>query len=149
MLSDAAVYGQAIITEFLENIRLELIAYMDANNRNASGRSKNSLQVVNVTGDRGQLIGADWIEFTFRGRGPGKMPPLSHIIDWCVAKGLPRSMAWIIAKRISESGTKLYREGRNIITETITPEKINALTESISRIYVAQIESDINSILAA
>jgi len=122
---------------------------MDANNRNASGRSKNSLQVVNVTGDSGQLIGADWIEFTFRGRGPGKMPPLNQIIDWCVAKGLPRSMAWIIGKRISESGTKLYREGRNIITETITPERINALTESISRIYSAQIESDINLILAA
>lgn len=149
MLSDAAVYGQAILTEFLENIRLELIAYMDANGRNATGKSKESLQVVNVTGDSGQLIGADWIEFTFRGRGPGKMPPLNQIIDWCVAKGLPRSMAWIIGKRIAESGTKLYREGRNILTETITPERINTLVESISRIYVAQIESDINLILAA
>jgi len=149
MLSDAAVYGQAIISDFLNNIRLELIAYMDSNNRNATGKSKNSLQVVNVTGNSGQLIGADWIEFTFKGRGPGKMPPLNAIIDWCVAKGLPRSMAWIIGKRIAESGTKLYREGRNIITETITPERINAFTESLAKIYAAQIESDINLILAA
>lgn len=146
---DVQVYASEIIKEFLEGIRLELIAYMDAEDRNATGRSKQSLQVVNVTGSSGQLVGASWIEYTFKGRPPGKMPPLAPIIDWCNARGLPRNIAWIVAKRISEAGTKLYQQGRNIIKETITQEKINTFVESISKIYVARLETDIKELFAA
>lgn len=149
MLSNTLILGSTLIYEFLNNIKEELIAYMDSEDRNATGKSKSSIQVINVTNSSGQLVGAAWIEYTFKGRPPGKMPPLNKIIDWCNARGLPRGVAWVIAKRISEAGTKLYQSGRNIFDEIITPEKITAFTENIAKIYVAQINSDIVNLLAA
>lgn len=149
MLSNTLILGAALINEFLENIKEELISYMDSEDRNATGKSKSSIQVINITNSSGQLVGAEWIEYTFRGRPPGKMPPLNKIIDWCNARGLPRGVAWVVAKRISEAGTKLYQSGRNIFDEIITPEKISAFTESIAKIYTAQLNSDIVNALAA
>lgn len=150
MLADIHVeIGAKLIREFLNEIRDELIAYLDSNDRNATGRSKNSLQVANVTNNTGQLQGSDSIEFVFRGRAPGKMPPLFAIIEWCSSRGLPRNMAWVIAKRIAESGTKLYRQKRNILNEVITEKKIQEFADQYADIYSAQIKSDIESLLAA
>ena len=146
---DFQTYGATIIQDFLETMKLELIAYMDSENRNATGQSKASIQVVNITGSTGQLIGAEWIAFVFKGRGPGKMPPIDKIIDWCNARGIPRNVAWVIARNISESGTKLWREKRNIFNEIITDEKINTFIESISRIYQARLNSDIQELFKA
>ena len=146
---DFQTYGATIIQDFLETMKLELIAYMDSENRNATGQSKASIQVVNITGSTGQLIGAEWIAFVFKGRGPGKMPPIDKIIDWCNARGIPRNVAWVIARNISEIGTKLWREKRNIFNEIITDEKINTFIESISRIYQARLNSDIQELFKA
>lgn len=143
------IYGSSLILEWLNSIRDELVAYMDAEDRNATGKSKASLQVVNVTATGGQLIGSDSIEFVFRGRAPGKMPPLYNIIQWCIAKGLPRQMAWVIAKRISEAGTALWRSGRNIIDEVVSEKKIQELVDSLTVIYTADIKSDIENMLTA
>lgn len=143
------VLGRELIEEFLNEIKQELIDYMDANDRNATGKSKASLQVTNITDTSGQLIGSDSIQYVFSGRGPGKMPPLSAIIDWCYARGLPRAAAWIIAKRISESGTELWRSGRNILNETITDQRIQEFTDKLTAVYTARLKSDIELEFAA
>lgn len=140
---DFETYGAAIISEFLETMKSELIAYMDSNDRNATGQSKSSIQVINVTGSTGQLVGAEWINYVFKGRAPGKMPPLDKIIDWCNARGIPRNVAWVIARNIAESGTKLWRERRNIFLEVITDEKINTFVNNLSDIYTARVKQDI------
>lgn len=145
MLADGQVFGEKIIREFLEGIRAELIAYMDAEDRNASGKSKASLQVVNVTDNMGQLVGAQWIQYVFKGRPPGKMPPLSAIVDWCNARGIPRGYAWVIAQNIAELGTKLYQQKRNIFNEIITEAKIDTFVESFAAIYTARVKSGIAS----
>ena len=142
-------YGATIINDFLNAMKEELIAYMDSNDRNATGRSKASIQVINVTGSTGKLIGAEWISFVFKGRAPGKMPPLDKIIDWCNARGIPRNVAWVIARNIMESGTKLWQSGRNIFNEVITQEKINTFVASIAVIYTARLETDIKQLFAA
>lgn len=141
--------GQKMIQEFLSEIRDELLTYMDSNDRNATGKSKASIQTANVTNNTGQLIGSDSIEFVFRGRGPGKMPPLFAIIEWCSARGLPRNVAWVIAKRIAESGTKLWRQKRNILNEVITEKRIQQFADQYAEIYSARIKSDIESLLVA
>lgn len=143
------VYGSTIINDFLTSMKDELIGYMDSNDRNATGQSRASIQVVNVTGSTGQLVGAEWIYYVFKGRAPGKMPPIDKIIDWVNARGIPRNMAWIIARNIAESGTKLWREKRNIFNEVITEEKINTFIESIAVIYQARLNSDIKQLFAA
>ncbi len=151
-MPDTLLLGNQLVEEFLTGIQQEMIAYLDANNRNASGRSAASIQVQNVSNTGGQLIGADWIEYTFRGRGPGKMPPMNAIIDWLNSRGLPRGMAWSIAKKIAEQGTALYRElhalgKQSILDDIITQEKITKFIEDLTAIYTAQIQSEINSIL--
>lgn len=144
--SQFLIAGQELITEFLNAIKDDMINYMDTENRNATGRSRASIQVVNVTDSGGQVVGNEGIEFVFRGRGPGKMPPLFNIIEWCYARGIPRAAAWIIAKRISEAGTKLYRSGRDVLQEIITEERINKFIESLTVLYTVEIESDIKTL---
>jgi hypothetical protein len=146
---DFETYGANIISDFLNTMKEELIAYMDSEDRNATGKSKSSIQVVNVTGSTGQLIGSEYIAYVFKGRGPGRMPPIDKIIDWVNARGIPRAVAWVIARNIAESGTKLWREKRNIFNEIITEEKINTFIESISRIYQARLNSDIQELFNA
>lgn len=149
MLNDSIVFGQQIIDEFLTRMKEELIAYLDSEDRNASGRSKASLQVVNVTNDSGQLVGGDWIEYVFKGRAPGKMPPLGNIIEWCNSRGIQRKYAWIIAKNIAELGTKLWRERRNVLDEIITQDKIDAFVDSIARIYTARVRTELTNLFNA
>lgn len=145
MLVDWNAYGETVIRDFLETMRDGLIGYMDSEDRNATGQSKASIQVVNVTGTTGQLIGAEYIQYVFKGRGPGKMPPLNKIVDWCNARGIPRGMAWIIAKNIAESGTKLWQQRRNVFNEIITEEKVDTFIENLARIYTVQLKSGIAS----
>lgn len=148
MLGDPIILGEQLITEFLTGIQEALIAYMQSDNRNATGKSVRSLQ-VSATQNTGKLTGAPYIEFVFRGRGPGKFPPLSAIIDWLNARGLPRGMAWGVAKKISESGTKLWQQGRNVLNEIITEDRIKEFTNKLLVTYKAQIESEIKTLVAA
>ncbi len=143
------IMGIDLIKEFLNEIKGELIDYMDTNDRNATGKSKKSIQIANITITSGQIIGADHIQYVFKGRAPGKMPPLFAIIEWCSARGLPRAVAWIIAKRISENGTKLYRQGRNVLNEIITEEKIQDFINKLTAVYTAEIKTEIETLLAA
>ena len=142
---DFQAYGETIIRDFLETMKDELIAYMDSNDRNATGQSRASIQVINVTGSTGQLVGAEWINYVFKGRAPGKMPPLDKIIDWCNARGIERGKAWIIAKNISESGTKLWQERRNIFNEVITEEKVDTFIKNLADIYTVRFRTEIAS----
>lgn len=147
MLGDPIILGQQLITEFLTGIQEALIAYMQSDNRNATGKSVQSLQ-VSANQTSGQLTGSPYIEFVFRGRGPGKFPPLSNIIDWLNARGLPRGMAWAVGKKIAESGTKLWQQGRNVL-KIITEERIKEFTDKLLVTYKAQIESEIKTLIAA
>lgn len=141
-----STYGEDIIRDFLETMKEGLIAYMDSEDRNATGKSKASIQVVNVTNSSGQLVGMDYIEYVFKGRAPGRLPPLNKIIDWCNARGIPRGVAWVIAKNIADAGTKLWQSKRNIFDEIISEEKVNKFIESIAVIYTARLNTEIASL---
>lgn len=142
---------EEITSDFLNEIKTALIAYLTTNNRNATGRSAASIQESNVTDKGGQLVGSGSITWVFTGRGPGGFPPLSNIIDWLNARGLPRGMAWAVAKKISQEGTRLYQQGGptdNGLTQTLTPERINAFAKNISVLIATDITSDIKGIFA-
>lgn len=140
--------SQQMITEFLEAIKLDMLDYMQAENRNATGKSAASL-TVKATPKTGSLTGNAGIEYVFRGRGPGKMPPLSAIIDWCNARGIPRGAAWSIARKIAAAGTQLHRQGRNVLNEIITQERIDGFIKEIIITFTTQLKTDIKSLVAA
>jgi len=141
--------AEQLISDFLDGIKAELLQYMADNDRNATGKSAASLR-VEVEGMKGALIGGDWLQYTFRGRRPGGMPPLSQIIDWCNARGIPRSKAWIIAKTISEKGTKLYQQGgfnNNALLTALSTDKLEAFKKQIFATFTARLKTDIGSVL--
>jgi hypothetical protein len=140
---------EGLITDFLTGLQKSLREYLAINNRNATGASSDSIQLDNVTPQGGQLIGSPGIQFVFKGRGPGGFPPISNIIDWCNARGLPRSVAWAVARSIAENGTKLWQAGGstvNGLTDIITPETIAIFTQSVSDGLAASINSEISGI---
>lgn len=139
---------QNIIAQFLTMLNNDLVAYLAQNNRNATGRSSASIQPANISEIGGQLVGNSSIQWVFTGRGPGGFPPLSNIIDWLNARGLPRGMAWAVAKKIAEEGTKLWQSGVNGFQEVITQEKIDAFSKDISVLVAVDINSDIESVFA-
>ena len=78
------------------------------------------------------------------------MPPLSKIVDWCIARKIPRGAAWVIAKKIAEVGTKLYREGAsqyNALIEATSQERIDKLKEDLKETYSLALESDLNELI--
>lgn len=134
-----------IITEFLEETKQYLIDYLDLNDRNATGKTKKAIQVKDVSASGGKLVGPEHVEFTFKGRKPGKMPPLSNIIDWCVARGIPRSRAWVIANKIKREGTKLYKAGgSNTIESATSKEKIDEFKRKLTDSILTSLKTDLS-----
>jgi hypothetical protein len=65
------------------------------------------------------------------GRKPGKRPPISVIEQWIKDKPIasdinPKSLAFLIARKIGEEGSLLYRNGgkSGVISDFINSEKI-------------------------
>lgn len=142
---------QTLTKQFLTELQAEFVAYLAREKRNATGRSSRSIQVTNLTVNGGQLVGGAWIEWVFTGRAPGGMPPISSIIDWLNAKGLPRGMAWAVAKKIAKEGTELFRKGgkqNNAFTEILTEERIEEFSKNIAELLAVEINSDIKTIFA-
>jgi len=145
---------EEVFREFLSQVQLELKQYLAANNRNATGRTSNSLQLTEVTETGGKLVGNANVFYTFLGRAPGGMPPLSAIADWCTSRGIPRAAAWIIAKRIQENGTILYRELKtsgfqnNAISIATRKELIDQMLAKIKPIYNSKLRTELNDKIA-
>lgn len=117
-------------------------------------------KIPNVTGtmsqslgyridDKGLTIYSTEKYFTVleTGRKPGKRPPISVIEEWVKNKPIAsdintKSLAFLIARKIGEEGSLLYRQGGNsgVISDFINQTKIqedliNLLTDSF-RDYV-------------
>jgi len=104
----------------LEIIRRRIVGDMNSNNRNASKKFINSLDIKEIkTG--GQLVGEDYAQQLITGRKPGKFPPIKPILQWIDDKGLSvnkitkKSLAFIIARKIANKGTDIFRHKRQAL----------------------------------
>lgn len=142
---------EEVFREFLSTVQLELKQYLQVNDRNVTSRSSNSLQLKEVTDAGGKLVGASHIEEVFLGRGPGTMPPISAIREWCYNRGIPRAAAWPIAKRIKEEGTRLFKElsargfNNNAISVATRKELVDKMLAKIMAIYRSKITTDLRA----
>lgn len=134
-----------ILKRHLENVKANVAKQMEANNRNASGRSVASLS-VEVIGNVGTLYGSKSFLVMERGRKGGKVPKGFYgiIRQWIIDKGIAvapipsktqrailspeerglRSLAGAIAYNIMKYGTKLHRDGgyNDIYTSAVNDE---------------------------
>ena len=101
---------------------------------NASYKLLNSVETVVKRNDDEFIVSINledyWI-FVENGRGPGKFPPVSKILDWIRCKPVipysdsrgriptEESLAFLISRKIAEQGT----EGRKVLAETV--EELN------------------------
>jgi hypothetical protein len=118
---------QAILKNFAE----EVIRDIRAKIPNVTGESAASLGYR--LDAQGLTIFSSKKYFTVleTGRKPGKRPPIDVIEAWVRAKPItsdisPRSLAFLIARKIGEEGSLLYRQGGNsgVISDSINDQAI-------------------------
>lgn len=146
---------EQIIQEELESIRQELIQRHHQLNMKASGQWADSLR-VQVNGTKGKLIGKDYTYYMQIGRRPGRMPPLEAIEQWIINKGLKpiedkiktSSLAFLIARKIKEEGTKYYQQGgTDLIDSVVTPQRIQKIIDRVGQLKVVELKSQILEIV--
>ena len=118
---------QAILKNFAE----EVIAGIKKRIPNVTGASAASLAYR--IDAQGLTIYSTQKYFTVleTGRKPGKRPPIDVIEAWVRAKPIasdisPRSLAFLIARKIGEEGSLLYRQGgkSGVISEEINDKVV-------------------------
>lgn len=90
----------------------------------------------------GKIEGLDYTEQLQFGRKPGRFPPIDAIEKWISDKGIAtdipiRSLAFLIARKIANEGTKYFRQGgTDLIDSVITPERIDDIISQVGIINV-------------
>jgi len=153
----AIVQATDILKEEFDLIKLDLIKLYDAKGMRASGNWANSLE-VQVKGLSAQLIGEKYSEQLEFGRKAGKQPSSKAIEQWIRDKGLMNrivgkisitSLAYLIARKIAREGWK--REGYGgveLISEVVTPERIQSIIDKVTADYIPAFEKEIKLMFA-
>jgi len=132
-----------ILLKWGEHVAERIKTNLDTTNTTASGKTKQSVEVVVGDGEL-TIYGRPFFQGVETGRGAGKIPyKFTDIIrQWMTDKGIEdrfgdkewqkRNAAYLIAQKIKDSGTKLYRDGgiTSIYTDVIN-EELPKLEEEI------------------
>lgn len=138
-----------IIKEWLEELRVDLIAKYNELGLKASGNYEKELKAEN-TDKKAVMIAPRYAEMMEIGRRPGTAPPRSAIEKWIDDKGLkydiPKSsLAFLIQRKIKRDGIKVpnkYNAG-GVISSVITEDRINALINKLTFVQVGKITNEI------
>lgn len=141
---------EQITREWMEARRVEIIERQRALNMRASGRSAESLEVVEKPGNV-SLLGDESLYFQEYGRGPSrrKGPIPLHILirQWMKDKGLVEKggfNAFAIANKIHAEGTRIHRgEAQPLGIGEIVDKNLPQLENDLALSLVRRIESDI------
>lgn len=149
-------YAQSnVVKEWLEQLRIDLIAEYDRLGLRASGNYEKSLYFF-ATDKRAIMYGAKYAYQMQYGRKPGTYPPREAIEDWIDAKKLqytiPKSsLAFLIQRKIFSEGIKVpskYNAG-GVIANVITEERIQVLIDKLRFVNILQVSSDVVEIIKA
>ena len=149
-----------MVTEVLQSefeaLKNELIAKYDELGMRASGNFAESLE-VQVNDTKAVLLGANYAEQLEYGRKSGKFPPIAQIEQWINDKGIiskiqgkisVSSLAFLIARKIARVGWKREEFGGvELITQVVTPERIQQILDKVSDIYLGTLTSDIQKVI--
>jgi len=137
-----------IVVNEVEALKQRIAANIVSTKQNASGKTIKSL-TIQSSDDRVTLFGRSYFGTIETGRRPGKMPPVSSILDWIKAKPIPippkmkdTSLAFIIAKKIGGKGTINYQKGgRNDVYSNEIPVTLKNIRSQLAGIFTTEIKT--------
>ena len=149
---------QTLNTEF-NLLMKELIQKHIQLGMKASGNWINELEVE--TGPfSAKITGEEYTKQLVSGRKPGNRPPISAIKQWIKDKGIVSNikskdpitaLAFAIATKIGQSGTKYFRQGgTELLDAVITPARVQQIVKSVGAVssleFVKKIENEFKKI---
>lgn len=147
-----------ILLEEFESLKADLIAKYDELGMRSSGQWADSLE-VQVKGNNAKIIGLKYSDQLEYGRKAGSMPPSNAIEKWIYEKGIASriegkisvsSLAFLIARKIAREGWKRENHGGvELISEVVTPERIQSILDRIGSMYTNTFTNDIINYLKA
>ena len=137
-----------ILSEWAENVIIQIQDNLDSTNTTASGRTKESLRYEISDDEFSQTLriyGRPYFQGVEEGRGAGKVPYkfTDILFQWATDKGIitqfgdteskQRSAMYMVGQFIKTHGTRLYREGgRNDIYSVVFEEELPKLEDKVS-----------------
>lgn len=121
--------GQYVVDRLKDDIRNKSInpPYPPPNN---TGKLANSIRYEVVGGGILRIYAEDYIYTLQYGRKPGKRPPTSALTNWVKTKlGVSdnkkaKGIAYVIARKIGEEGSSIYRKGGSDLISSIINAKL-------------------------
>ncbi len=138
----------AILREELESIAKDLQQKHIDLGQKSSGDWVNSIE-VKVQGGHGVILANDYTKYLTRGRASGKKPPIAPLEKWVNEKlGVSgkdaRGIAFAVAFKIGEEGTKIHQEGgSDLVDGVVTEERIRKIKERIGRAVLVEVNEEL------
>lgn len=142
-----------ILSKFLNSLSQEIKANAISQGRTASHKTEKSMY-VEADDNTGILYGDIAVNAWETGRKGGKGPKgfQSIILQWMKDKGIfqaekeakQKSIAFLIARKIQDSGTNLFRTGGNsgVLSKVITNDRISTFEKLIIQKYGQKVVED-------
>lgn len=149
---------EEMLQKEFEALKADFIEAYDAKGMRATGQWADALE-VEVTADnesfhyKAVIKGLEYSQQLETGRSAGKQPPSTVIEQWIRDKGIASqiqgritisSLAYLIARKIGREGWK--REGFggvDLISEVVTPERIQSIIDKVGDAYISKFSQDI------
>jgi hypothetical protein len=130
--------AKKVISEELNALRQRIIDNHIRAKQRASGRTIESLKVV-VDDNHGILYGRQAFDVLETGRRPGKVPKGFYQIiqQWVEDKKIqvekPKSFAYLVARKIANEGTELFRNGGR--ADIYSPDVEETIKNIMDRVF--------------
>jgi len=130
------------LTSFLNAVSTDIQNKQKEQGRVASGKSLAAYE-VEVDEFSGKLYGINYVGTLETGRKAGRVPKFFRtiILEWMNQKSLfqaeseskRKSIAYLIARKIANDGTKLHRDGgkSGVLSTVVTEQRINMFSNEI------------------
>lgn len=112
-----------------------------------TGKTGNSLEVVQIDDTHWQILGCNYFQTLEKGREGGKVPKGFYYIikQWAKDKGIVADninrFAYFTARKIADYGTELYRKGgRTSIYTDVAETGVEELQDKLLEIIEIQID---------
>jgi hypothetical protein len=149
------IYGSLIVQRLGDQL--------DANNTNASGSLKGSIELTVKPESKGFIIDAlQYWEAVNSGRKAGKQPPMGEIMKWLSYPNVrdkirfgasdkafgereQKSLAYLIARKIGREGTKGTNFFTNVYNSDVIDDMVSAIADGALLDYTAILDEIIEN----